>query len=440
MSVHNKVICGDDLDRCKSILKKDISLLIDDINDLSSSILMNDRLHNIGWNDCFRGVLVGLNNCETAYKNLILNSAYYLNESCALTIPLYLLTLERILSSSITDERAKKLIQASSIPKRVRSFDIIKEWERSVHDETTLSNKEVFIDAVQTAGALGSVVIEQTMGCTTSELESGCQFKCNLHPFFYELFEKHVELTDCLLVVIDGAIIDVSEIHHLLTYAYENQTPTVIFASNYSDDVANTLIVNWEKGLVKVLPLLMDSGLDNINQVKDLCTVAGVTPISKESGVLISTLDFDNIPANTVKYSIKKQSCLIQTTTDNFNSIKYLREDVQKTLAKEKVEDVRNILKKRLARLSTRTVRARINCSKTEEGILRDRVISLIQLLARAGNEGVIDVQPVYTALNYTPSNFMPRMLPYQITLNAIQRAAADARAINNISVIIKLD
>jgi len=141
MSVHNKVICGDDLDRCKSILKKDISLLINDINDLSSSILMNDRLHNIGWNDCFRGMLVGLNNCEVAYKNLILNSAHYLNESCTLTIPLYLLTLERILSSSITNERVLSFVQSLAIPKRVKSLDVIKEWERSIHDETTLSNK-----------------------------------------------------------------------------------------------------------------------------------------------------------------------------------------------------------------------------------------------------------------------------------------------------------
>jgi len=278
------------------------------------------------------------------------------------------------------------------------------------------------------------------MGCTISELESGCRFQCNIHPFFSELFEEHVELNECLIIVIDGAIIDVSEIHHLLTYAYENQTPSVIFASNYSDDVANTLVVNWEKGLVKVLPLLMNSGLDNVNQVKDLSTVAGVTPISKESGILISTLDFDNIPINTAKYSMKKQICLIQTTTNNFDSIKYLREDIQKTLAKEKVEDVRDILKKRLSGLSTRTAKVKVNCSKTEEGILRDRVASLIQFLARAGNEGTIDVQPIYNMLNYTPSNFMPAMLPYYITLNAIKRAAADARAINSISAIVKLD
>ena len=106
MSVHNQVIRGDELDKCKSILKKDISLLIEDINSLSSSVLMTDRLHTIGWSDSFRGLLVGLNNCETAYKNLILNSAYHLNETCALAIPVYLLTLQKILSSSITNERA----------------------------------------------------------------------------------------------------------------------------------------------------------------------------------------------------------------------------------------------------------------------------------------------------------------------------------------------
>ena len=440
MSVHNRVIRGNELDKCRSILKKDISSLIGDINDLSSSILMKDRLHTIGWNDSFRGLLVGLNNCEAAYKNLILNSAYHLNETCALAIPVYLLALQRILSSRITDERVLKLIEAPAIPRRIRSIDIIEEWERSIHDEVTLFNKDVFIGAVQAAGSLGSVVIEQTSGATITELESGCQFQCSMHPFFHESFEDIIALKECIVIVIDGAIIDVSEIHHLLTYAYEKKMPAVIFASNYSDDVANTLIVNWEKGLVNVLPFIMDQSLDNVNQVKDLCTIAGITPISKETGILISTLDFSTIPINAVKYSTKKQICSIQTTKNNFDSIKHLREDIQKTLTKEKVDDVRVILKKRLSRLSTRTIRTKIHCSKTEEGILQERAACLVQLLACAGREGVIDLQPIYDMLDYVPSSFMPTILPHRITLNAIHKAVADAKAISNISVIIKLD
>ena len=184
----------------------------------------------------------------------------------------------------------------------------------------------------------------------------------------------------------------------------------------------------------------MDKSLDNVNQVKDLCTIAGITPVSKESGILISTLDFDTIPSNTAKYSVKKQTCSIQTSKNNFDSIKYLRQDIQKKLTKEKVDDVRDVLKKRLSRLSTRTVKTKIHCSKTEEGILQDRAACLVQLLACSGREGIIDIQPIYDMLNYTPSNFMPTILPHQITLNAMRRAVADAKAISNISVIIKLD
>jgi hypothetical protein len=168
--------------------------------------------------------------------------------------------------------------------------------------------------------------------------------------------------------------------------------------------------------------------------------VAGVIPVSKESGILVSTIDFKNLPAVTLKYSIKKQSCLIQTTINNFDSIKYLRNDIQQKLAKEKVEDVSNILKKRLSQLSTRTVNVKIHCSETEEGILQDRAACLIQLLACSGREGVIDVKPIYSLLNYVPASGMPLMLPYHVALNAMQRAVADARAISNIRVIVKLD
>ena len=440
MSVHNDVVCGAELDRCKIRLKKDITSLIDDINNLSLSLLLKDRLHNLGWNDSFRGLLVGLNDCEPAYKNLILNSAYRLNDLCALAIPLYLLTIERILSMSITQEKVTELIQQPVISQRVNSASVIKEWERSIHDEATFENRSLFIEAVHVAGSLGSVVVQRTPGRSSLEVESGCRFQCSIHPFFSDSFINHVELRNSLMVVVDGAIIDISEIHHLLTYAYEKQTPVVVFASNYSDDVANTLIVNWEKGLVRVLPLILDTELDSVNQVKDLCTVAGVIPVSKESGMLVSAIDFNSLPPVTLKYSIKKQSCLIQTTMNNFDSIKYLREDIQQKLVKEKVEDVRNILKKRLSRLSTRTANVKIHCSETEEGILQDRAACLIQLLACSGREGVIDVKPIYDLLNYVPANWMPLMLPYYVALNAIQRAAADARAISNIRVIVKLD
>ena len=65
MPAKNDVICRDEIEKCKSSLRKDVSLAIQQINELSSSVLLEDCLHNIGWNDSFRALLVGLQNSDS---------------------------------------------------------------------------------------------------------------------------------------------------------------------------------------------------------------------------------------------------------------------------------------------------------------------------------------------------------------------------------------
>ena len=249
-----------------------------------------------------------------------------------------------------------------------------------------------------------------------------------------------IELDNCLIIVVDGAIIEVSEIHHLLTYAYEKSVPVAIMASNYSDDVANTLRVNWEKGLVKVLPFILDMGLDNINQVKDVCAVSGALPISKDTGLLLSTVNFDDLSLNSIAYTRRKSEISIKTTKRNFDAIRALRGEIQGSLEKERVDDIKSILRKRLSRLSTRKAIVKINCSRTELGILQDRAGSLFQLLSCAGREGVVSLSSIYEGIGHSPCQYMPAVLPRRVTEISIRRAISDVKAINKIMAIIKLD
>ena len=440
MSAKNDVLCRDELDKCRDKLKKDVTLAIEEIDSLSSSILLDDSLHTIGWSDSLRALLLGFRNSEPAYRNLILNSVSRINATCSMAIPLYLLTIQNLLSRNSNSTTQKKLLSLVDHPVRVSSKKIIKEWENSVHDEYTIKNKDLFVKAVYAAGALGTVAVEQTISVPRVAIDCSSKFSCDVHQFFENEILDFVELNDCLIVVVDGAIINVSEIHHLLTHAYESAIPVVVFASNYSDDVANTLVVNWRKGLVKVLPLIVGKELDDINQIKDISTVSGTTPISKDTGLLISTTCFDETPRSSITYSSIKRECSFQTTKQNFDNIRRLRQDIQENLENEKIEDVKKILKKRLSKLSTRKATVKISCSKTELGILQDRAANLFQLLSCAGRQGIILLAPIYDCLEYQPSRFMPSILPRTIAESAIRRAISDANAIDNIRAIIKLD
>lgn len=439
MPATNDVICSGEVQKCKSALRKDVALAIQQVNELSSSILLDDCLHTIGWNDSFRALLLGLQNSEPAFRSLLLNSVHKINQECSLGIPLYLVAVEHMLKA-LDDFDIDEILSYIELPQRVSSSKVIEEWSKTIHDETTMSNKELFLTAIQKAGALGGVVIERTDSINRIQVESGSKFPCTPHPFFDSKEFSNVDFEKCLIVVVDGAIIEVSEIHHLLTHSYEQKIPFVIVASSYSDDVANTLRVNWEKNLVKVLPLISSKELEDINQVKDLCQVTSATPVSKDTGILISTIDFKEMFLSAARYSGIKSELIIETTSSNFNAIRLLRKDIQESIQKTKVDDIKTALRERLSRLATRRAVIKINCKENEAGILQDRAGGLMQLLTCAGRQGVVSLQPLYEKMNYHPAEYMPTILPRLTTEIAIRRAISDVRAINKIMAIIKLD
>jgi len=439
MSAKNDVICRDEIQGCKNSLRKDISQAVQEVDSLSLSILLDDSLHTIGWNDSFRALLIGLNNSEPAYRNLILNSVYNINARCSIGIPLYLLIVEHLLKSKESAD-FRELLKDVGQAKRVNSEVVISEWEKTIHDEPTIKNKPLFLSAVQEAGALGSIVVEKTDAVNRVEIDCSSKFSCTTHSFFDSEDLSTIEFNRCLVIIVDGAILEVSEIHHLLTYSYEQSIPAVIIASNYSDDVANTLRVNWEKDLIKVLPLILNKDLDNINQVKDMCEISKTFPVSKDTGLLLSGLDFSEMVPNSVIYSDKKNELSIKTTKHNFDAIRILQKDIQNNLGKEKVDDVKSILRKRLSRLSTRKAVVKINCTRAELGILQDRAGGLFQLLSCAGREGVVSLDTIYGRIGYSPSIYIPRLLPKQVAEICVRRAISDVQAINKIMAIIKLD
>ena len=438
MTIKNDVIRKKDIRKCRDNLRKDLSKAIAEIGSLSSSFLLDGSLQTMGWGDSFRALLLGFSNSEPAYRNLILNSAFHINSNCSLGVPLYLLTIEWLLKNN--GSSLNELLELLPRPERVNSSMVISEWRKTVHDESTMMNEQLLLRAAREAGSFGTVVVEKTDTYSRIDIDCGSKFSCDVHPFFHSDSTKKIEFDNCIVVIVDGAIIEVSEIHHLLTYCYENKIPCILMASNFSDDVANTLRVNWEKNLVNILPLIISKELENINQVKDICQVANVLPVSKDTGMLVSNMDFKECTLNNITYLSEKGVLSISTTDRNFSSIRSLRDNITSKLEKEKVDDIREILKKRLSQLSTRKAIVRIKCQDDEIGMLRDRMGNLFQLLSCSGREGIVRLDSIFQHICVDPPSTMPTMLPSNVAEICLRRAISDVNAINKIMAIIKLD
>ncbi len=123
------------------------------------------------------------------------------------------------------------------------------------------------------------------------ELIKGYQFKGkNL------LGLNSVSFLNCAIILIDGVILNVSEIHHLLTYLSDKKIPTFLMCRDYENDVLNTIIVNYKKNTLKIIPIKSSiEDLDNLNIFSDISSVTGSDVITKLKGDLISSIKPENL-------------------------------------------------------------------------------------------------------------------------------------------------
>jgi len=443
--VKNNVLINREVTKQKILLHRSIQKVIERIEDQEFSVFLGESgFHLLGYQDIFRVLLLSLDDCERAYKNVVLNSAHNLNANCCFVIPVYLnvllALLEKEYSAEIQDNFTSFL--NNKHPSRCGSKQVIEEWKSTAYDKATYENFELMISAAQSAGSLGSVVVSNHGSGNYLEIDEGCNFELGLNGFFSDIVANKITMRDCIVVVVEGSVIEVSQLHHLLNYSYENQQNVVLAATAYSEDVSNTLAVNWGSGKLRVLPLVIDQELENVNQVHDICEVTSTVPVSTASGTLISNIEFDKLPRHHIAYREPNRQLTINSSKANIPKIQQLRVSLQRKLEKEKVEDIINILKKRLSKMSVRCVKVNIDCSNDEIGILQDRMSSLFQLLNRCASQGVLDAKPLYDlcAINAKSRERLPGVLPFSDINNAIRRAVADAKAIDSIRAIIKME
>lgn len=145
--------------------------------------------------------------------------------------------------------------------------------------------------AFDLAGFAGKIVLEKSESEHTSvELIGGYTFDVTSH------FASGHRFSTPKVVVIDGYIEGVHEINQLLLDAAEGKEPVLLFVRGLSDDVLNTLKVNFDRGTVMVIPIVVKFDFEGINTLVDIamCTAADLKSTAK--GDLISSAKFSDAP------------------------------------------------------------------------------------------------------------------------------------------------
>ncbi len=136
--MYTDVITGKKLDVTRRKTANKISGLIQSIDAQEAHLLLENSLKSMTWNDSFRILVEGLD-CQQAYRNLILNSAYVINNDCPYAVAIYLSAVRALLElpSSTPEMFSRKIAEMFSARRgrRVSSKVVINSWKRSVNDD-----------------------------------------------------------------------------------------------------------------------------------------------------------------------------------------------------------------------------------------------------------------------------------------------------------------
>jgi len=121
---------------------------------------------------------------------------------------------------------------------------------------------------------------------TMIKVEEGYKFPIKPYQgFVSEKWKKN----NVAVITIDGAVVEISDIHHVLEKCSEKEIPAIIFCRNFSPDVLNTLYVNKRRGTLDIIPVEISIEDETLNMLKDICVVSGSRLISSDMGDLISS-------------------------------------------------------------------------------------------------------------------------------------------------------
>ena len=206
--------------------------------------------------------------------------------------------------------------------------------------------------ALDLAGFAGRIIIEKAQARPSIELVRGYTFdQAPAWPI-------NVKLERPKVVCIDGYIESVSELHHLLEEASEAKEPVVLFLRGLADDVKNTLKVNYDRGSLRVVPIVVRFDMEGINVLNDVAVATGANLVSSFKGDLISNVRLaDSVRVDDI---VVHPTRVVVTSDRTRRAVEVHVAFLRSKRLDEKVDDVAQLFDARIKSLSPNHVVVRL--------------------------------------------------------------------------------
>jgi len=250
----------------------------------------------------------------------------------------------------------------------------------------------IIANAYKKVGSDGVVLMESSETDETYvELVDGVQLECGLtSPHFVTDTEKQRTVLDNpLVLIVASEIPNVRKIQNILEFVIKNNRSLLIVAQ-VSQQVKSALLMNKVKGNIKINIIdLPGFGPTKDDTCKDLAVLTGATVINEELGDDLDGISLDVLGEAEKAVTDDKNTVITLENIDE--SVKNRIEDVKKLLKKEKREFFKRYIRQRIAMLSGSVGIVRVGAnSKVELKEKRDRVEDAIYATKAALKEGIV--------------------------------------------------
>lgn len=247
----------------------------------------------------------------------------------------------------------------------------------------------ILIEAIKLGGLESKIICEKNQSTQSSiELKNGFNFNIEHCENFFDKTGVWVR-ENVKTLVVDGSIDNIAEIDHILTKCNINKEPMVIFAYGFSQEVINTLKLNFERKTLDILPIRIPMELETLNSINDIACVCNTDLISSLKGELITFVKYDSIPI--VENIFCKGKVLTINNNASNNRVKSQINNILQQINKTDSEYILKSLNNRLRSLTSNRVIIKIGVLNDENTRNNEKIDLALRVVQSTIKSGIVN-------------------------------------------------
>ena len=292
------------------------------------------------------------------------------------------------------DKTAKEIVKhLKEMSTDIASEDQIKQVATiSANNDSEVG--ELISAAMDKVGREGVVTVEESKTYeTTLETVEGMQFDRGYKsPYFVtDNSTMQAQLDNPYILLFDGRITAVKELLPILEAVSQQDKPLLVIAEDIDGEALAAMIVNKMRGILKCCAVKApDFGERRTHILEDIATLTGGTVISKQKGMRLDKISFDQLGTSR-GITIEKEKTTIVDGNGTEEAITSRLEEIKEQIERAESNYAVETLQNRLAKMAGGVAVINVGgYTETEMKERKDRVDDALHATRAALDEGIV--------------------------------------------------